>query len=493
MSVLLKRIIWYSVNDLDTPIEITDSIDMNIGRGLDIKNNIANLTLKNNAKSFDSDSNRQYKYIDDSGEIKFEEQDVIKIYLKYTDDMADVEANEWTVDSPDLPSTDYLKGVYYVIEFTVESNIKNNPIKIKSADKCYILFSKLLARAFIEVDNRNAPEIIQKVVRFSSQNQDGDYFGTGEDSGTKYDIDAKLKDAEGGFIQDIRKNTTESGDVNPDTDFPVITMAKVWKPVYEWINELSQIISINTPTELNSPDTTVYGRPFLYYVDEENRFHWFETDNDVADGNTIIIGTTEGIYNYKLDKKVFDTINFIIFRGGEDLYGKGTLDYYIEDTSNIKTKRMRVIAMIDIAKTLIQKELPTTEGGNGNLTANSAGTFTFSGNRYNRDGTVTPHWTSTSYDNDTDYNNSLKNKIYSDGELRCQSLVKGLGSARYKGTINRKGSIITVGSLLDVTNSKTGQKKELIRIMDVRDTIDKKGWFTSMQVEQDQKAVGASI
>lgn len=483
MSILLKRIIWYRLSDLNTPIEITDAVDMNVGRGLDIKNNIALITLKNNAEYFKSDGTKKFDYINENGEIKFDEQDVIKIYLHYSDDMAEIESSEWTQRSTTLPNSDYLKGVYYLIEFNVESNIKNNPIKLKCADKCYILFSKLLAKAYIESDGLTSPEIIQKVIRFSSQNSKGIYLGTGSDSGARYDIQAELV-SKGGFIQDTRKDTTEKGGVNADTSFPTTSMVKVWKPIYEWINELSQIEYLNTPDELTSASDIVYGRPFLCYVDENNSFHWFETDDTVAEGNTISIGTTEGIYGYKLDKKVFDTVNFIIFRGGEDLYGEGTLDYYIEDTSNIKTKRMRVIAMTDIAKKLIQGEI-----SNGNLVSNTSGSFVFTGNRYNRNGTVTPAWSSTSVSSDADYNNSLKTEIFRIGKARCRSLAKGLAHARYKGTMERKGAIITVGSLLNITNSKTGQKEELLRVMDVRDTVNKTGWFTNLQLEQDQEAI----
>jgi len=261
-----------------------------------------------------------------------------------------------------------------------------------------------------------------------------------------------------------------------------LAMAKVWKPVYEWVNELSQIEYLNDADELSSASDIVYGRPFLYYVDEENRFHWFETDNTV--GETITIGTTTGIYDYKLDKKVFDTVNFIIFRGGEDFYGKGTLDYYIEDTSNIKTKRMRVIAMTDIAKKLIQAEI-----ANGNIITGGAGAFTFAGTAYDRDGNVTPAWNDTVYTADATYNTALKTEIYRIGKARCRSLAKGLAHARYKGSIDRKGSIITVGTLLNITNQNTGQNSELLRVMDVRDTINKTGWFTSMQIEQDQEAI----
>ena len=160
------------------------------------------------------------------------------------------------------------------------------------------------------------------------------------------------------------------------------------------------------------------------------------------------------------------------------------LDYYIEETSNIKTNRMRVIAMTDIAKKIIQKEI-----ANGNLVTGGAGAFNFSGTAYDRNGTVTPHWIATSYSTDTTYNDSLRTEILRKGKARARSLAKGLASARYKGTLDRKGTIVTVGSLLDITNTRTGQASELIRVMDVRDTVNKTGWFTNMQVEQDQEAI----
>lgn len=484
MSILLKKVIWYRVSNPTVAIPITDSIDMNVGRGLDIKNNILILRLKNPSISFNSDGDINHRYVDTEGNIKFEEQDQIKVYLKYTDNMADVESDVWDPNSLTEPSASDLKGVYYVIEFNVEQNIKGAPIKLKCADKCYILFSKLLARPFLESEGLNAPHILQKVVRFSCQNQDGVYFGTGEDAGAIYDIDAKLV-SEGGFIQDTRKSTTEKGGANAVTTFPTISMAKVWKPVYEWVNELSQIENLNTAAELVGD--VVYGRPFLYYVDEENRFHWFETDDTVAEGNTITIGTTTGIYGYKLDKKVFDTINFIIYRGGSNLYGKGTLNYFVEETSNIKTLRMRVIAMTDIALQLIKTEIDL-----GNLILDNTQTvFTYEGNNYKADAYgFTTGWgaDSTAFDDDA-YNDSLETQIFKEGEIRARSLTKGLAHARYKGSISRKGTIQTVGALLNVTNRNTGQVSELIRVMDVRDTVNKKGWVTDMEMEQDQKAI----
>ena len=74
MSVLLIRILWYQLKNRDKesiasnryrdPVDITDCVDMNVKRGLDIKNNIVQLSLKNNFA--------RYVYqegTEDSGEI----------------------------------------------------------------------------------------------------------------------------------------------------------------------------------------------------------------------------------------------------------------------------------------------------------------------------------------------------------------------------------------------------------------------------------------
>lgn len=482
MSVLLKKILWFRVDDIATPINITDSVNMNVGRGLDIKNNMVDVNLLNPAIDQTTESVLQYRYVDDNGVIQFQENDQIKVYLRYTDDPADVEDAVWGEDPNQEPSSAYLKGTYFVIDKETIHDLNKTSIKIKCADKAFILLNRLLAKAFLNSDGLTSPTAIQKLIRFASEGVGKTYPGTEADVGVTYDIQANLV-SKGGFIQDTRRATKEDGTVNSDTTFPTVAVSKVWKPIYEWIGELSQIDYVNTAAELSS--TLVYGRPFIFWIDEDNKFHWVETNDTLTTADNIIVGTTEHIISHKLKKSVFDTINFIVFRGGEDLLGKGTLDYDVDETTPAKNIKMRVVPMTDIARTLIQEEIAL-----GHLVANAAGAFWFSGNNYDASGyPLTPGWTSTAVNNDTAYNDSLIKRVFELGHLRARNIISGVKGGRWKGPVGRKGTQVTVGNLLEFTDLSVGINTEKIRIMDFRDNINKNGWFTTLQLEQDQLAI----
>lgn len=489
MSVLQVKILWYRIidrgtaavgdNTYDNPINITDALDLSSNRGLEIRNNSLVINLKNSFRTFDANGERLHRYVDESFNIRFEEQDQIKLWLRYTDDFAEVEDVDWQ-NNTNEPADQYLRGTFYVIEFTPRHTERRTRIRLKCADKTYIIFNKLLAQAFPASDGLTAPEIIQQVVRYSSENTRGLFSGTGADSGVRYDIDARLV-SEGGEIQDTRRTTKEDGSVNADTNFPDVSIAKVWKPVYEWINELSQFEYLNTDAEKES--TLVYGRPFIYFVDENNVFRWKETDTTSTD--TFTVGTTKGIYDISLTKAVFDVINFVVFRGGEDLFGVGTLGYEFDQNSDVKSLKMRVEPLTYIAKNLIESEIQA-----GNLVENTSGAFTFSGNRYDASGyPLTPEWQTTSVADDSEYNSSLRDRIISDARAKARSIVQGLSQSRFKGNMDIKGQIISPGALITVTDTVIGVSGELLRVTNTTDQVNKKGWFTKLTLEEDAKAV----
>ena len=141
---------------------------------------------------------------------------------------------------------------------------------------------------------------------------------------------------------------------------PSIDFSIVWKPIYEWIAELSQIEKTNTSTELGG--TLVYGRPFIFWVDEDNKFHWVYPNDTVADyievgkevGEALSYDSSETndahVRSVNLNKRVFDVTNFIIYNAGTDMTETGMWDYVVDLTSKVKSLKMRVVPMTDIAE-----------------------------------------------------------------------------------------------------------------------------------------------
>jgi len=518
MAVLLKRILWYRVKDKSTdtnipnrnsyssPIDITDAIDFNAIRGLEIKNNVMVMKLKNSLASVINDIPYN-KYVDDgagdtvAGNIKFEEQDQIVVYAKYTEDGADIENTVWAIGGPsDKVSLKELKddiiGFFYVIEYNVIHTQKTTAITVRCADKNYILFNRVLSKSYSKLTGKTAPEIIRELIWYSSENDEGNYPGIGDvgNPGVKYDIDARFggqvppTGADGGEITSIRSDGTA---------FPIKEMAKVWKPIYEWIDDLSSVENTNTPTELASD--YLYGRKFIFFIDEENRAHWYYPTNDIDD--TLEVGTDK-ILNVNMTRKVFDTTNMIIYNGGVDMYGTGIWFYKVDTNNLIKTLKMRVIPMTQIATNLKDNDydssyIPDTyrEGTPPGLDKyqfpldsqyplTSAGTTCafFSGDtEYNG--------TTKTITNDATYNDALRQLARFQGGVKASNILNKLASARWRGTVELVGKKYTTGNLVQFTDSRIGLLNQKVRITEISHNFTKSGWFTTLELEEDEAAI----
>lgn len=477
---MLLKVMWYPKDTPNSPICMDDIVTGNLARGTDIKNNVFRFTLKNPATRFRAtDSKMLNKYVNDDGSLKFQDNDQVKLFCHYSDNFAEIEDSRWDNDNDTVPDDTYLLGVFYIIEWNPKMTENTNEIVLKCADKTYILFNQLWPQAFTITQALTAPEIIQKVIRHTCQTQDGYFQGSGSDPNVYYDVDARLTtDSPAGYITNERRNTKENGDTNSDLSFPVVSIAKIWKPVYEWIDDLSQIGYLNTEDELNND--LVYGRPFIYWVDENNKFHWIAQTNEVVEDDAITIGTKLDINEYNLNRSVFDVQNFIVFRGGNDLYGSGTLGYYIDPTSNVGTKKMRVVPMTDVADKIIKEEI-----NYGHIEQNAAGAFSYAGFKYQRTGNITSSWVaSETYTSDATYNTALKKEINRRCTNTARSMVSRLAHARYKGTIDRKGTTLTIGNLFTFDDQETGVRATDLRLIELRHNFTKNGWFTQMSVEE---------
>jgi len=475
MAILLMKILWYKIDnryksvngvpEYTNPVNITNVVSASMTRGIDVKNNVFNFVVKN---LYDD-------YVDDNDEIKFNEEDQIKVYAKYTEDGADIGSDAWDRTSPTEPSSDYLLGTYYVVQYGFQDTITKDNIRVECADKTYILFSRLVSESFLPSDNLTAPEAIQKVIRIATENQDGLYSGTGDNAGVLYDVDARLS-SNGGYITDTRRGTREDGTTNTATDFPVISMAKIQKPVYEWIEDLSQPEQTNTADELTD-GVAVYGKEFIYWIDEDNKFHWVYPDSSTT---TSISFENDYVTRTKFNKRVFDAYNMIIYDCGDDLEGVGIWDYFYDDTSDIKGLKQTFKSMTDITKDMLDRDYQV------NTTRESGKRY-----QYPTDASypLTPSWASTSVANDSEYNDSLITEAKKRGKTRAMKMTKKLANAKWKGSFSVRGQKFNVGDLLDVTFRRDGLVNTKLRVTDVNHTFSRTGWTTTVDLKQDAEAI----
>lgn len=480
MSVLLLKVLWYKIanrdetnstltNQYQTPVNITKMVEMSSSFGVDIKNNMLSFTLKNFNNEF----------LNTDGTIMFNEQDQIKLFAYYTDDGADVESSTWSLSTITEPSSTHLIKVFYVVEYKEVQNDSKRYLTIKCADKTYVLFSKLCPPLSIKpTDAMNAPEVIQKAIRYATQGQKGITYGTGSDAGVQYELKANLvSDTPSGYITSTRKATKEDGTVNSDTTFPDINYTAIWKPIYEVIKELSQPEYTNTAAELADGSTRVYGRPFFFWLDENNEFHW-EYPEQVEDG-TLTVGTDK-ILREDFTKKVFDTVNMIIYTAGDDLNGVGIWNYYYDTTTDSRSLKMKFASYTDIAKQLLEEDYLKN-------TSRDAGAKY----QYPASYSVTPSWSSTSVASDSEYNDSLRVEAKRRGRSRAEASIKGMNksSTRWSGNCEIIGTNYNAGDLIKYSSPNQGINLELFRISDVTHNFSKNGWFTTLTLEKDPEKV----
>lgn len=569
MAYLLKQVDWYQDGELVDSFK--DIVKMNLKLSSDGKPTSAEITLVN---SLDRQESGVYlhKYVNAEQEMKFKEGDTIKIFLRYAEVNTTIDA---TSTSPDFIMTAEIAEV----QINVEGG--KSTIKLTCTDKTFSLLSKIWNYNYDTAENKTAPQVIQHVIQHISDevSQDSEAFdasGNISSSDKLYGIDARLI---GGttypgtpgdppaYIQSRRPD---------DSTFGAVTIAKVFKPAYEFIKELSTPDYTNTAAELSEDDPTndpiVCKRNYIFYIDYENRFHWFypqEAKTNQLDGaltstaTTVTVDSTTGfmsrgriqigselidytgtgatnftgctrgvnnttaaahdddvlvysdlyvkegdtttghtVYKFKLTKKTFDIVNMVIYNSGQDLFGSGILWYYYYEATKSKELKMTYKPWRFISRDLIQKEI-----NDGRLTKDNStpGPFTHAGNYYKEttgdyDGGsgITPGWGGSAVTSDATYNTSLRNAaafgnesdgVASKGKTKAEAYCKNRGSPRWRGTIELKGERFTPGELITFTSASAGILNESLRIKSVSHNIEKRGWFTTLNVEEDEKEI----
>jgi len=479
MAVYFYKLVWYkkTTTGFEDGVNITDAVNWDVKKGVKARGASFDIKLKNNWNDYIASSG------DRMNQVMIQADDEIKVY-------ADV--------NPITESPDQLLMVGTVMSFESKIGGKSRAIKIKCSDKSQLI----LKRIWSKVENSStAPEIIINTIKQISQEQD-----------------------EGGFsidtsnVQKIRPVTNgEGGD-----DFPSINFAKNMKPIYEWIDELSQIEYTNSDAEQAPGGQLVCQKSFVWFLDENNKLFWFYPEDDVD--YTLVHGDDK-IYRVKLTKAIWDVINMVIVRGGTDKNGAGVTWYHYDKGSTAEL-RVKVIPRPRIAE--LQRQLLIDQDGHNttlssDLDASSTTVSLTDASNFSSSGTVRVNTEMIQYDsksgNDltsctrgsfgtgasssssgdlvedaTTYGNMsntafrtlVKNAIIGVGE----NITARYGSARWKGSVEVRGAKYTPGEMINLTVKDAGCIAQNLRIIDVHQQMTKSGWFTTLKLEEDETVVG---
>lgn len=474
MTILLKKLIIFDENG-QNPLEITDDERINVKISQGTKGSTVDIILKN-----------AWEEHVVAGEFRFGVDNIVKLWLK------------WAIDGDDSIDTDSSDDLIMSADIIdIESSGEENSTiwKLSCMDRTFLMLNRLWAKNYPQSESKTAPELIKEIINVTT--------GTGKGIlGT----DLKADFAEGGWNTTTGIFTRTGGgyiqNSRPDnSDFPSVAITKVFKPVYEWINDLSQPDLTNTSTELSETGSPPAPRPYYFFIDEDNNFHWEYPDNKTPSyhftwGSTSAVSPDTNIHyikSFRLKKAVFDIINLVIFNSGDDFYGSGILDYFYDPTTRSPKLQPVYRPWIDIASSVIYREIfeenPGSYTENNGDADNPPGTLVFQGKRYDASYPLTPHWSSTSVANDTELNNSLRNHCaFSDtsiGRTRARRLTQRKSNPRWKGKIVIRGGKLTIGELIQFNSSDHGIINAKVRITDVQHNISKDGWDTTISVEED--------
>ena len=466
MSVLQTKVLWYSKNDLTTAVELTDVVNVTIRKGLDIKSNTVEVTLQNPVNTYNG-TEEVHKHINSATYLSnIQRDDVIEVYARMANDQ----------DALSTTDASYLLTTADITDIGFNIDAKKTHLKLICIDKTYNLLNKVWTQSYTSTDALTAPEIIQKVLRnvmesqeaginYGYENTSDGVTGTLYTDGTgMYEVDARLE-TDGGNIADERPDASA---------FPVVSIGKVYKQVYEWIEDLSQVEYTNSDSEISTGDLKAPLR-YIYYIDKENKFHWFYPDN--ASDYTVTVGSdqNEDLIDFKLKLSVFDVVNTIFYNAGKGLANESILGYIFDTTTDESRLKMKFKPYTYVATNLRQ-----AEANLGNITLNEDGTVTID---------VTSGTTSwgESYSSANDYTTKFFTYAKKKADSEAQAFISKRGSPRLKGNLTFVGKDFTPGEVMTVTARQVGVVQKNIRIQNVTHQIDKNSWRTTLDLEEDEK------
>lgn len=431
---VLSKLLWEGSS---TPIEF-DSISVTKNEKIQSNSMTVTITKKSEVVKYN--------------QIKFSIGDSFTLWTK----------NDYTgteLDTSNSSSDLIFNGVLKEISFKDDTKFQ---CKLTFVDSTYDLFNRLWGKTYEDT----TPNVILNIVQFGAYTGEGTYIidNLSVDTGFPYTSGIQGKRPDG-------------------SNFPIITYGNSHKPIFEFLNDLSQVEYTNTSSEINN-NTLVCKRPFKYYVDRYNTFHWFYPDDtpsyEMQYGATSAI-SNDTIYHRILSDSLklsqLDEVNFIIFKAGEDMDNVQVLDYDLDPTAKSLTTADSFRNWEHIAREMKLSDI-------GNITFVSSDTYD-----YPVSYPVVPKWSSlgTSVSSDNEYNEAFKEEATFRAKAKCKSLFSSTGTARWSGSIKLKGEPIEPTELIKYNKSEFGFTNLLLRVNSVTHDISKESFETTIKVQEDEE------
>jgi len=431
--------VWHKPKGSDTATQLTkhngydEPLKVTVKRALNAKATIATIMFKNTFQV--------YRKL-------FKDEDTIQVYSSW----------DGVVKNDDL-----------LINLSVNSyNQKLNEavrvISVKGMDRTYMLLNNVyMTKGFNDDDNKDTPTIIKKAVLSTTHDEGRQGYVTTNHVKTKAWVPS-ANDYVGTFEN--------------------VNIHLLMKTCYEWIKELSN--DPYTRYSYSSDSNIQSDRGYIFWVDEDNDLHWVypsqSKDFDIIFGQNNILEVNMG-------KSVFDVYNMVIFNGGDGLTAKAIKWYFWDRASEQPQIKIRVQPMKDIARDLAKAEIDA-----GNLIEDTNGQFTINGVKYKDKGyPFTTTWGET-VNNDDEYigtrTSGFKGKVIEKCYARSKALIRQASGLKWKGTVVMKGTrTYSPGHLVGFTYPDYNMKDVLLRVNGVTHQLDKNGWITTLDLQEDESAI----
>lgn len=214
---------------------------------------------------------------------------------------------------------------------------------------------------------------------------------------------------------------------------------------------------------------------YIFYLDTDNNFHWEPRSNTVALNPLTNLPTiTKGDFlEAKIEKTLFDVINYVIINCGKDFNGNNITTYVYQPTYLVKGIKGKFFVNETLANN--RKKVP------------------FSSNK---------PWGETDKFTGSSDNQTFRNNVKIDGKAYGQSILQVFGAPRFQASITVKGTtafikgnlytISVKGIFRDLNDSVIDQLN--LRLREVTHSFNSKGWTTSLLFQQDEISItGAMI